>query len=40
MDAFCVKPLLKLRYPEVVHSSLKHTFSIFLHAKGFQNAPK
>jgi hypothetical protein len=40
MDAFGVKPLPQLRYPEVVHSNVKHTFSIFLHAKGFRNAPK
>jgi hypothetical protein len=43
MDSFGVKPLPKFRYPEVVHSSLKHTYSIFLHAKVFemhQNTPK
>jgi hypothetical protein len=37
---FGVKPLPKLRFPEVLHLSLKHTFNTFLHAKGFQNASK
>jgi hypothetical protein len=40
MGALVMKPCSQLRYPEIVHSGLKHKFCIFLHFVVFQNAPK
>jgi hypothetical protein len=41
MDALVTKPCFsQLGYPEIVHSSAKHKFCIFLHSVDFQNAPK
>jgi hypothetical protein len=38
MDALVTKPYSQLRYPQIVHSGLKHKFYISLHSEGIGNA--